>query len=203
MNIEHIVTTKPTYLGRNARYEIDRCEPQHLAIEKGKVEWHALSKGHYPGRPVPEYVLPGLSSIGFWNTGTAQDWGENPHRNEGIEIIFLETGSMGISVDGKKYNLCAGQLTITRPWQLHKLGVPNIGPGKLHWLIIDVGVRRPHQSWHWPKWVGLTKGDLAELTRKLRRNENPVWNSTAGLSQTFAKSGERLLNGMNRMRFRV
>ena len=189
MNIEHIVTTKPTYLGRNARYEIDRCEPQHLAIEKGKVEWHALSKGHYPGRPVPEYVLPGLSSIGFWNTGTAQDWGENPHRNEGIEIIFLETGSMGISVDGKKYNLCAGQLTITRPWQLHKLGVPNIGPGKLHWLIIDVGVRRPHQSWHWPKWVGLTKGDLAELTRKLRRNENPVWNSTAGLSQTFREVG--------------
>ena len=184
-NIEHSVTTKPTYQTRRIRYEIDRCEPQNRAIETGKINFHALTKGHYPGTPVPANVLPGLNSIGFWNAGGAQDWGEDPHRNEGVEITFLETGTMAFAADQKKYNLRAGHFTITRPWQLHKLGAPNIGPGRLHWLIIDVGVRRPHQNWHWPPWLVLTKDDLAELTRKLRHNENPVWNATAAITQSF------------------
>ncbi len=55
----------------------------------------------------------------------------------------------------------------------------------MHWLILDVGVRRPHQEWRWPKWVVLTKDDLTELTRKLRHNENPVWHSTPGITLAF------------------
>ena len=31
----------------------------------------------------------------------------------------------------------------------------------------------------------LTKEDLAELTRKLRHNENPVWTSTPAIAQSF------------------
>ena len=166
-------------------YEIDRCGPQKHAIETGKINFHALTKGHYPGTPVPENILSGLNSIGFWNAGGAQDWGLDPHRNEGVEIMFLETGTMAFAADERKYNLRAGQFTITRPWQLHKLGAPNIGPGRLHWLILDVGVRRPHQDWHWPAWIVLTKEDLAELTRKLRHNENPVWNATSAITQAF------------------
>ncbi len=184
-NIEHGVNVKPTYKTRRAHYEIDRCEPQNRAIETGKINFHALTKGHYPGTPVPENILSGLNSIGFWNAGGTQDWGLDAHRNEGVEIMFLETGTMGFSADEKKYNLRAGHFTITRPWQLHKLGAPNIGPGRLHWLILDVGVRRPHQPWHWPDWIVLTKEDLAELTRKLRHNENPVWNATPAISQSF------------------
>jgi AraC-like DNA-binding protein len=154
-------------------------------VREGKIEFHALTKGHYPGTPVPENILPGLSSIGFWNAGGAQDWGLDPHRNEGVEIMFLETGSMAFAADQKKHDLRAGHFTITRPWQLHKLGAPNIGPGRLHWLILDVGVRRPHQNWSWPNWVVLTKGDRAELTRRLRHNENPVWTSTPAIAQSF------------------
>ncbi|MGH7991496.1 MAG: AraC family ligand binding domain-containing protein, partial [Limisphaerales bacterium] len=179
------MTTKPIYKNRRVRYEIDHCEPQNRAIQTGKINFHALTKGHYPGTPVPENILPGLNSIGFWNAGGAQDWGEDPHRNEGVEITFLETGSMVFTADQKKHDLRAGHFTITRPWQLHKLGAPNIGPGRLHWLILDVGVRRPHQDWVWPKWVVLTKNDLAELTRKLRHNENPIWNSTPAIAQSF------------------
>jgi AraC family L-rhamnose operon regulatory protein RhaS len=92
---------------------------------------------------------------------------------------------MDFAVDHKHFKLRAGNFTITRPWQLHKLGAPNIGPGRLHWLILDVGVRRPHQSWRWPKWVMLTPGDLAELTRKLRRNENPIWTATPAIANAF------------------
>lgn len=179
------MTRKPSYQTRRIRYEIDRCEPQNRAIETGKILFHALTKGHYPGTPVPKNVLPGLNSIGFWNAGGAQDWGEDPHRNEGVEITFLETGSMVFTADQNKHILRAGHFTITRPWQLHKLGAPNIGPGRLHWIILDVGVRRPHQSWHWPPWMVLAEEDLAELTRKLRHNETPVWNTTPAITQCF------------------
>jgi AraC family L-rhamnose operon regulatory protein RhaS len=184
-NIEHAMSSRPTYKARNEQYEIDRCEPQNRAIESGKILFHALTKGHYPGTPVPENVLSGLSNIGFWNAGGAQDWGEDPHRNEGVEIVFLETGSVAFTVDGKQHQLRAGQFTITRPWQLHKLGGPNIGPGRVHWLILDVAVRRPHQTWHWPAWMVLTADDQAELTRKLRHNENPVWNATPAITHSF------------------
>jgi AraC-like DNA-binding protein len=177
--------TKPIYQSRRGRYEIDRCEPQNRAIETGRINFHALTKGHYPGTPVPENVLSGLNSIGFWNAGETQDWGLDEHRNEGIEIMFLETGAMAFSADQKRYNLRAGHFTIMRPWQLHKLGAPNIGPGRLHWLILDVGVRRPHQNWNWPSWMVLTSDDLAELTRKLRHNENPVWTATPAIVQSF------------------
>ena len=176
---------QPTYQDRRQRYAIDRCEPQTRAVREGKIEFHALTKGHYPGRPMDANILPGLNSIGFWSAGGAQDWGEDPHRNEGVEIVFLETGSTALVVDQKNFKLQAGHFMITRPWQLHKLGSPNIGPGRVHWLILDVGVRRPHQPWQWPKWVVLTRSDLAELTRKLRRNENPVWTSTPAIAQSF------------------
>lgn len=179
------MSAKPSYRTRRICYEIDHCEPQNHAIRSGKIHFHALTKGHYPGTPIPKNILPGLNNIGFWNAGGQQDWGLNPHRNEGIEIVFLETGTLAFAADQKKYNLRAGNFTITRPWQLHKLGAPNIGPGRLHWLILDVGVRRPHQDWRWPKWVVLTPADLAELTRKLRRNENPVWTATPAIANAF------------------
>jgi AraC family L-rhamnose operon regulatory protein RhaS len=68
---------------------------------------------------------------------------------------------------------------------LHRLGAPNIGPGKLHWLILDVGVRRPNQEWRWPRWLTLTAADRAELTRKLRSNKNPVWDSSPEIAAAF------------------
>jgi AraC-like DNA-binding protein len=180
-----MMSKRPTYRARRARYEIDRCEPQNRAIKTGRINFHALTKGNYPGTPVPENLLSGLNSIGFWSAGGAQDWGLDEHRNEGIEIMFLETGSVAFVADQKRYNLRAGQFTITRPWQLHKLGTPNIGPGRLHWLILDVGVRHPRQNWDWPSWIVLTKDDLGELTRKLRRSLNPVWNATPAIQQSF------------------
>jgi AraC family L-rhamnose operon regulatory protein RhaS len=179
------MAAEPTYRARGARYKIDRCGPQRSAIRSGKIDFHALTKGHYPGTPVPKNILPGLNNIGFWNAGGTQDWGLDAHRNEGIEIMFLETGAMDFAVDQKQFKLRASQFTITRPWQLHKLGAPNIGPGRLHWLILDMGVRRPHQEWRWPKWVVLTQSDLAELTRKLRRNEHPVWTATPAIAHSF------------------
>lgn len=179
------MTTQPIYRERHKRYGIDSCEPQKEAVREGKIEFHALTKGHYPGTLMPGDILPGLNSIGFWDANTSQDWGLNPHRNEGIKIVFFETGTCDLIMDQKTFNLHAGNFIITRPWQLHKFGAPNIGRGRLHWLIIDVGVRRPNQDWHWPKWIVVTRKDLAELMERWRHVKNPVWTSTPSIVQSF------------------
>lgn len=155
------------------------------AVREGKIELHALSKGHYPGTRMDSNMLPGLANVGFWNCRGTQDWGLDFHRNEGLELVFLETGGMGFEVDGKSHSLHAGHLTVTRPWQLHKLGDPNIGRGRLFWLILDVGVRRPNQEWSWPPWVILDPRDLGDLTRKLRHGEQSVWVATPRIREVF------------------
>jgi AraC family L-rhamnose operon regulatory protein RhaS len=122
--------------------------------------------------------LPGLRNVGYWDAKNDQNWALPWHRNEGIELTFLETGSLGFAVDGQACSLKPGDLTITRPWQPHKVGTPTVRAGRLHWLILDVGVRRPHQSWKWPSWLLLSPSDLAELTDVIRHNEQPVWRGT-------------------------
>jgi len=177
--------SRPIYRAGHKLYGIDSCEPQKEAVREGKIEFHALTKGHYPGTLIPQDVLPGLNSIGFWDANTSQDWGLEPHRNEGIKIVFFETGTCDLIMDQKTFNLHAGNFLLTRPWQLHKFGNPNIGRGRLHWLILDVGVRRPHQKWHWPDWVVMTKEDIAQLTERWQRVKNPVWTSTPAIAQSF------------------
>lgn len=187
------VSPAPIYQSGVDHFEIDDCGPQFSAVREGKIELHALSKGHYPGKRMNSNILPGLANIGFWNCRGAQDWGLDAHRNEGLEIVFLETGGMGFEVDGRAHTLHAGNLTVTRPWQLHKLGDPYIGRGRLSWLILDVGVRRPNQEWAWPSWVILSPKDLAELTRKLRHGEQSVWVANPRMREVFRDLGDCVL----------
>jgi len=184
----------PIYRAGHKRYEIDSCEPQKEAMRAGKIEFHALTKGHYPGTLMPKNVLPGLKSIGFWDANTSQDWGLDPHRNEGIKIVFFETGTCDLIMGQKVYNVRAGSFLLTRPWQLHKFGAPNIGRGRVHWVILDVGVRQPHQNWTWPKWMVMTREDLAELAERWRYVKNPVWTSTPAIAQSFRELARCITN---------
>lgn len=176
--------------GGNERYAIDACLPQRHAIKAGKVGFHALSHGHYPGTRIDPEMLPGVSSLGYFDVIGPQDWGIPAHRNEGIEICYQETGESILTVDGAAYHSTANTLSLTRPWQLHGLGDPNLKAGRLHWLIIDVGVRRPSQSWTLPEWCVLTAADQQELIHLLRGNEHPVWTASPEIGRVFAKLGK-------------
>ncbi|HVR24828.1 MAG TPA: AraC family transcriptional regulator, partial [Candidatus Polarisedimenticolia bacterium] len=140
---------------------------------------------HYPGRRLPSNSLPGVKTLGSWDAVVDQPWGLPWHRNEGVEIGFLETGTLEFAVDDREYILRPDDLSVTRPWQSHRIGKPNMGPNHLHWLIIDVGVRRPNQDWKWPHWLLLRAAELAELTEKLRHNEDPVWQTSADVRHCF------------------
>ncbi len=132
-------------------------------------------------------MLPGVSTLGYWDAKRSQAWGLDWHRNEGIEITYLSRGRLDFAVDDHSYPLEAGQVTITRPWQQHRVGDPEVRASRLFWLILDVSVRRPNQEWHWPDWLILAPADLRELTVKLRHNEHPVWQADATLRRCFER----------------
>jgi AraC-like DNA-binding protein len=173
------------YTEKQSQHEIDDCLPQRQALESGKIKLHALSHGYYPGRHIPQEILPGIPSIGLYDANGQQDWGIPMHRNEGIEICFQETGNSSLTVQDTDYPLTAGTLSITRPWQAHQLGNPHLGLGRLHWMILDVGVVRPDQAWTWPQWCILIDQDREELTKALRGNETPTWKANPEIGRIF------------------
>lgn len=175
--------------GGDERYRADTCAVLMAAQAAGEVTTLALARGNYPGRRLPPGVLPQVSTVGFWDAAHDQTWGLEEHRNEGIELTYLANGRLGFQVSGQPYALGPGSLTITRPWQPHSVGDPTVGSSRLYWLILDVGVRQPHQAWCWPDWLVLSKEDLRELTGLLRENEHPVWDGTPEIERCFVELG--------------
>ncbi len=181
---------RPIYHDADRTYQADTCRPIIEAAAAGHVRLEALMHGHYPGRPLPRGALPGVKMVGFWDDAAGQTWGLDWHHNEGVELTYVESGQLAFGVDGTAFPLHAGDLTITRPWQAHRVGDPHVAASRLHFLILDVNVRRPHQPWHWPAWLVLARPDREELTDILRQNENPVWPATAEVAHCFRKIGQ-------------
>ncbi|MBI1786767.1 MAG: helix-turn-helix transcriptional regulator [Acidobacteria bacterium] len=175
----------PIYRDGGETYHADMCAPLTQAVDRRQVRLQAVVHGHYPGKRLPRGALSEVKTIGYWDADQDQDWGLPWHRNEGVEFTFLESGHLGFAVDDFECTLQPDDLTVTRPWQQHRVGSPNVGLGRLHWLILDVGVRRPNQAWKWPPWILLSEPDLEELTNVLRHNEQPVWRASPEIGRCF------------------
>lgn len=189
-----MINNRPIYRERGITYSSDTCEPLNNAWRLNKIDLQARARMNYPGYRMGKGELTGVNAIGFWNAQHPQEWGLDWHRNEGIEITFLETGNLSFELEQEQYTLGPDNFTITRPWQSHKLGNPNIGIGKLYWIILDVNVRQPHQKWQWPSWIMLSKNDIEELSKMLRQNEQPVWKANSEIRRCFQKIGSFLIN---------
>lgn len=178
-------TSVPRFHDDQGVFQADSCQPLIEASARGAVRLEAIVHGHYPGCKLPGNVLPGLKTAGFWDALEDQEWGLPWHRNEGIEICFLESGLVTFAADDSEFALHPNDMTITRPWQHHRVGNPNIGPSKLHWVIIDVKIRRPNQEWRWPSWLVLSPDDLSELSHKLRHTDGVFWHASSDLRRCF------------------
>lgn len=174
---------------RNVIYEADSCYPLRNAWVNQELELTTLGRGTYPGKELLKDELPGVKSIGYWDIKKLQNWGLEWHTNEGIEICLLESGSLGFQIEKQNYQLGNNDITITRPWTIHRHGTPVAGLSKLHWLILDVNVRHPHQKWEWPNWIVLNHDDLEQLTLYLRQNEQPVWKANSEFRNCFIQIG--------------
>ena len=78
----------------------------------------------------------GIRTVGRWDARHDQRWGLDWHRNEGIELTLLSRGRLAFATDAGEQVLRPGDLTVTRPWQRHRVGAPFVTPGRLHWLIL-------------------------------------------------------------------
>jgi AraC-like DNA-binding protein len=171
-------------------YYADTCEPLKRGVERGEVELVARARGAYPGAPLPPDAMPEVRTVGYWDAPHDQSWGLDWHRNEGIELTYVARGKVGFGVGAQEHLLRSGDLTITRPWQPHRVGTPLVSACRLHWLILDVGVRHPNQPWRWPNWLVWSAADRASLTTNLSHNEQPVWPADPEVAYYFEHLGE-------------
>jgi AraC family L-rhamnose operon regulatory protein RhaS len=170
-------------------HHADDCLPLLQAVANSEMELHALGRHSYPGVALKKSEAPGICSLGYWRTIGEQRRGLPSHRNEGVELTMSMSGMTPVTVEGKKYSLQPGELLVTRPWQAHSVGSPVFASGQVGWLIVDVGVRHPHQEWQWPEWVMLNKDEMQFLTRALRENEDVV----RAVPDTVAKTFQQLV----------
>lgn len=194
--MKEIINIEPFQAAEGIVYHADTCLPLTDAHQRKKVKLQALARHSYPGKRLDNNTL-GLNSIGYWDANTPQDWGLDWHRNEGIELHFLESGLMPYAQVNREVILEPNTLTITRPWESHKVGNPNIGIGKFYWIIIDLGVRRPHQEWVWPDWINITQQDLERLTILLRQNEKSIIKTNHHYKECFQKIGKAIDEDVN------
>ncbi len=162
----------------------DNCRDLQIAAGRGEVELRAWTRGSYPGTSLGER-LPGICTTGFWDARFQQNWGLKRHCNEGFKIAFLSRGSLRLVVDDTEYELQQGQFIVIRPWQLHSIGEPVVGPSRLLWLILDAGLRRPNESWSWPEWMVFSDEEATTLGKILTQNNQPVWDGNSELGNAF------------------
>jgi len=162
----------------------DNCRGLQAAARRGEVDLHAWTRGSYPGDPLGNR-LPGICTVGFWDARHIQDWGLGRHCNEGFKIAYLVRGRLDLIVDDVSFNFEQGQFIVIRPWQLHSIGNPTVGPSRLLWIILDGGLRRPSEDWHWPDWMVLSSEEADRLGRLLTQNEQPLWDGGADLRRAF------------------
>jgi len=188
-----------TFRTERELFHADTCEPLKRAAAVGGLRLEAISRGGYPGTRLPASELKELCMAGFWNAPSQQDWGLGWHCNEGIEIGYVSAGRLPFGIDQRSLTVGPGELTITRPWQRHRVGDPNVPACHYSWIILDVGMRRPNQPWHWPKWLLLPKSGLERLTETLRQNEDPVWHADRRIGDCFSRLDEIVSIGVDEM----
>lgn len=166
-------------------YKTDTCEPLKNAVGKNTLKLSAISQGTYPGRHDIPSGLSELLSVGYWDAPRKQDWQSDWHRNEGIKIVFLSRGNISFGINDSTIPMRRGDLCITRPWQVHRFGVPFVPASRLLWLILDLKVTRPNQTWVWPDWFFFLPEELDRLSNLMQHNEQPVWRASPSLIKSF------------------
>jgi AraC-like DNA-binding protein len=180
-----------TFRSPSQLYHADSCEPLKQAAAAGTVRVAALGRRTYPGERLPRHDLQEVSLVGYWDAARDQSWGLDWHCNEGLELSYVEAGQVPFAIEGgRSFLLEPGHLTITRPWQRHRVGNPHVPASRFHWLILDLDVRRPNQPWVWPPWLLYPRSGLQRLTTILRQNEQPVWRADEEIARCYRKLGK-------------
>ncbi len=153
---------------------INTFEQAKVAFEKENIKFKAIFGESLSGNKILQKTEK-LNSIGYWDSNKPQDWGLDLYEAKGIEIYFLECGTMPFSHKNQTFVLNPNQLIIRIPGDCIKIGNPNIGMGKFYWIKLDVGSKNTNQNWKWPKWIVLSPSDLERIIELLKLNIKPIF----------------------------
>ena len=160
-------------LSKTPPRQLKHCQLLAKAAEDKSIELRALAVKGYPGVELSPKILPGLISVGYWNSPRDQNWGMTWHQHDGLELEFVESGQLDLGIGSEVFEqVRANHIAITRPWQRHRYGNPYIRSSRLHWLIIDLGANLPNQQLKWPSWVVLSQDDQKEFADLIRLTES-------------------------------
>lgn len=184
------------FRGSDGSYRDDPNAPLRRAGARGDIGLWAWGRSDYPGEHLQQQDFPGLLSVGLWEVEAEQSWGLDWHLNEGIEVTFVTQGRVGFATTQEEHELQRGFVSVTRPWQRHRVGTPNVTACNLGWFVLDVGALRPNQPWTWPAWLPLPDADLRRLSERLRGGERSVWAAGPALMSALDRL-ERTMRGQH------
>ncbi|MCW0000255.1 AraC family transcriptional regulator [Pararhizobium sp. YC-54] len=170
------------------------CQDLLEASRAGMVTLNAWTRRGYPGLDLGS-ALPQVCSVGGWDATQPQDWGLREHCNEGVKIAYIARGALTVTMDGQRRILNEGQMFVVRPWQLHALGDPNVGASQIVWVLLDMGVRRPHETWQWPDWISWPERDRKRLTELLSKNEQISYVAARDVARCFMDIADIVATG--------
>ena len=182
--------TIPTYHDSNGTRQPDANARIAHAIKTGELRSAILARNQYYGRRLPPKLLPGLNTVGYVDAEMSQESGSGWHYNEGLEVTVVANGQLPFEAQERACDLRPGMAVATAPWLRHRVGVPQIGPCRSCWFMLDVGVRRTGQPWKWPRWICLTPSDLEELQVRIETAGHYVWQADALLCNFFVRLAE-------------
>jgi AraC-like DNA-binding protein len=180
----------PTYRDSKGIRQPDFNRQISYTLGSGDVQGSILARNQYYGRRLPPRLLPGLNTVGYTDTEATQKCGSGWHYNEGLELTVVANGQLPFDTEDRKYLLNPGMAAVTAPWLYHRVGDPQIGPCRSCWFMIDVGVRRPRQTWKWPNWICLSPADRRELQSLLESLPHFVWQADSMLRNYFVRLAE-------------
>ena len=178
-----------TFRAPDDSYSADTCAPLEAAVARGELRMEALARGAYPGTRLAPRALPGVRTAGWWDAPRAQSWGLDWHRNEGIELTWLESGHAAVR-DRRGRDRAAAR----RPHDHAAVAAPPRRRPARHARPPALADPRRRRAPARPAvaLAGLaarTAGELTRLTELLRHNEHPVWPGDAAVADAFRHLG--------------
>ncbi len=165
---------------------------QTSAHTSGQVSFHWLGHAPNPGFPLKADELPGITTLGCWETHNPKAQLVNkPFPLREIQVTLIEDGRRMTleNMNGHTWPMARPTLFCSLPWQGYAYPFSRSNGS---WVNLDVGVTRPNQAWSWPAWVVLNVADQAELAWRWRQMKSPLLAPTPAILETFSRLGEAI-----------
>ncbi len=106
-----------------------------------------------------------------------------PHKNQGMEITYIEKGMMEWMAEGVPEKIESGSIYFTLPWQVHGSVNPK-EPDNTIWHVLfhlEKDYPAPHSNFAFPKTFGFNKGEMKILSSAFANTDRHCFPATPSI----------------------